>query len=152
MAENTEDVQKTEERLEKLNMFLSEKRKEWTGRVKTLAEDIRDVKKLTEVSVFISSYRAMLVENIAEIAVKVRQRYSVYYVHYKQNYHYYISRHDFKLTDKRIDIMLQADLRYKLEEIGYLEAQLDFYKECVKTFDQMTWAIKNKIAIENLNY
>ncbi len=149
MAE--EDVEKIEERLEKLNEFLNTKRKEWTERVKSLAEDIRDVKKLSEVSVFVSSYRAMLVENIAEVAVKVRQRYSVYYVHYKQKYHSYM-RYDFKLTDKRIDIMIQADLRYKLEEIGYLEAQLDFYKECVKTLDQMAWGIKNKIAIENLNY
>jgi hypothetical protein len=150
MAENNDDLDKVEERLDKLNAFLASKRREWTNRIKGLAEDIREVSKLSDVTVYVSSYRAMLVENIAEIAVKVRQRYSSYYVNYKQSYHYYISRHDFKLTDKRIDIMIQADLRHKLEEIGQLEAQLEFYKECVKTLDQMAWGIKNKIAIENL--
>ena len=144
-----EKADEVEERLDKLNNFLKEKRTEWTERIKGLAMDIRDISKLSDVSVYVSSYRAMLIENIAEIAVKVRQRYSVYYVHYKQKYHSYM-RYDFKLSDKRIDIMIQADLRHKLEESGYLEAQLEFYKECVKSLDQMTWGIKNKIAIENL--
>jgi hypothetical protein len=141
--------EKAELRLKKLDIFLSVKRTEWKNRIKGLAEDLRDIKNITEITVFVSSYRAMLIENVADIAVKVRQRWSSYNVNYKLKYHSYM-RYDFKLTDKRIDLMIQADLRYKLEEIGLLEVQLEFYKEAVKTLDQMTWGVKNRLQAENI--
>lgn len=137
--------------LEKLDEFLKLKRIEWRDRIKSLSEDIKDIKKLAEVGTLVSSYRAMLIENIANIAVKSRRLHGTYNVFYKQKYHYY-KNYDFKLTDKVIHVMAEADLINDLMEIGHLDIQLDFYKEAVKTLDQMSWAIKNRIAIENLMF
>jgi len=138
-----------EERLVKLDKFLHIKRVEWKDRIKVLAEDLRDIRNVSEISVLVSSYRAMLIENVADMAVKVRQRYSAYNANFKIKYHSY-KHYDLKLTDKVIEKMILADLRYKLEEIGYLEVQLEYYKEAVKTLDQMTWAIKNRIQAETI--
>lgn len=150
MTDKTEKIEQAELRLKNLDDFLRERRIEWRERIEKLAKDLRHIDKLTEVSVLVSSYRAILIENIADISIKVRQRWSSYNVHYRQRYHYYITRHDFKLNDKRIDISIQADFKIKLDEIAYLEAQLEYYKEAVKTLDQISWQIKNRIAAENI--
>jgi hypothetical protein len=36
------------------------------------------------------------------------------------------------------------------QKIGLLEAQLDFYKESVKTLDNMGFAVRNRLAIKDL--
>jgi hypothetical protein len=148
MAESDNTIA-TEERLEKLNIFLQEKRTNWKERIHEISEELRDIKNIVNITVLVNSYRSMLIENIADMAVKIRKRYSAYNANYKIKYHGYL-RYDYKLSDKRIDIFVQSDLRYKLDEIGFLEIQLEFYKEAVKTLDQMTWAIKNRIQAENI--
>jgi len=146
-----EDKEKTEERLSNLDKFLKEKRNEWTIRIKSLSDDIKDIKKLTEVSSLVSSYRSMIIENIANIAVKSRRLHGYYNIYYKQKYYHY-KQHDYKLNDKKMHIMIESDLTNELMEIGLLDIQLEFFKEAVKTLDQMGWAIKNRIAIENLMF
>jgi hypothetical protein len=36
------------------------------------------------------------------------------------------------------------------QKISLLEAQLDFYKESVKTLDNMGFAVRNRLAIKDL--
>jgi hypothetical protein len=46
--------------------------------------------------------------------------------------------------------MVEADLSSLNKQIGFLTTQIDFFKECIKTLDNIGWAIKNKLNINEL--
>jgi len=39
----------------------------------------------------------------------------------------------------------------RIRQTDLLENQIEWYKQCIDTLDRMGWAIKNKIAIEQIN-
>ncbi len=147
--QNQEEIELREEKFKKLEILLANTRSDWSKRLKDLTKNLRLITTLVETNALISSYRAMLVENTADLSIKIRKFKSSFNINYKQLYHKYLN-HDYKLLDKRIDIMIHADLSYKLNQIGLLEAQKNFYIDQVKGLDQMAWAVKNRISIESL--
>jgi hypothetical protein len=58
--------------------------------------------------------------------------------------------YDYKLTDKQKEQFLVADMTEDHQKISLLEAQLDYYKESVKTLDNMGFAVRNRLAIKDL--
>jgi hypothetical protein len=57
---------------------------------------------------------------------------------------------DYKLTDKQKEQFLIADMTEEHQKISLLETQLDFYRESVKTLDNMGFALRNRLALKDL--
>ena len=152
-VENTNDTNNEEskltndEKLLKLEEQLQTFRNTWGDRIITLVKKIKNVELLKDAQVDMLSYRQMLVEQLIKFNVRLRKSETIYEQKYKNRFITYFN-YDYKLNDKQKDSFVNADLAFYRRQISLLESQTDYYRECIKTLDQMGWAIKNRINID----
>jgi D-mannonate dehydratase len=151
MDTQNENIQSTTEqdKLNDLDRFLEKQRSEWGDRIMEVIDMIRHMDKLSEAQVTMLSYRHMVIDQIARINITLRKRESAYNIQYKNKFIEYYN-YDYKLNDKQKVNMVEADLSSLNKQIGFLTTQIDFFKECIKTLDNIGWAIKNKLNINEL--
>ena len=146
-----EQITQTEfDKLNELERFLEKQRSEWGDRIMEVIEMIRELDKLTEAQVTMLSYRHMVIDQIARINITLKKRESSYNIQYKNKFIDYFN-YDYKLNDKQKVNMVEADLANLNKQIGFLGAQIDFFRECVKTLDNIGWAIKNRLNINEIS-
>lgn len=135
-----------DEKLEALETQLAEQRNNWGNRLIVLIKTINDISNLADSQVTMLSYRQMIVDQLAKLHIRNRKIKSTYERNYKVKLLEYYN-HDFKMADKHKDAAVIGDLHYIKKQINFLEIQIDYYGECIRTLDQMAWAIKNRINI-----
>jgi hypothetical protein len=138
-----------ENKLEKLEEYFAAKRVDWSDKIREIIYMMRNVKKLDEAIVLMLSYRQMVLESLTELNVKSHKAEAAYKSQYRVKYMGYYN-HDYKLNDKQKDSMVKADLIEKRKQINLFENQIEFYRESIKTLDNMGWAIKSRISVEQM--
>ena len=133
-----------------LEKFLEKQRSEWGDRIMEVIDMIRHMEKLSEAQVTMLSFRHMVIDQIARINITLKKKESTYNIQYKNKFVEYFN-YDYKLNDKQKVNMVEADLSSLNKQIGFLSTQIDFFKECIKTLDNIGWAIKNKLNINELS-
>jgi hypothetical protein len=66
---------------------------------------------------------------------------------YQRRFRYYTLEYDIKLTGGEKEKFVKADLMPIRRQINILESHIEFYSECIRTLDNMAFAIKNRITI-----
>lgn len=136
-------------KINQVDEYLSTQRQEWTQKIRELAKSFRDVNLLNEAMVQIPSYRQILIEQIAQLNIKIKQQQARLHKTYKNSYIKYFE-YDYKLTDKQKESFLKADMSDDNMILDLLETQMDFMKESVKTLDNMSWAVRNKLQLNGI--
>lgn len=152
MEENNLQNQETmsnDDKLKAIEDQLSEQRDKWGSRLIELIKSINNVENLAETQVTMLSYRQMITDQMAKLNIRLRKVKSTYERNYKTKLLEYYN-HDYKMSDKHKDAAVIADLHFIKKQISFLEIQIDYYTECVRTLDQMAWAIKNRINIATI--
>lgn len=144
-----QEVATEQDKLNDLDRFLEKQRSEWGDRIMEVIDMIRHMDKLSEAQVTMLSYRHMVIDQIARINITLKKRESTYNIQYKNKFIEYYN-YDYKLNDKQKVNMVEADLSSLNKQIGFLSTQIEFFKECIKTLDNVGWAIKNKLSINEL--
>jgi len=132
-----------------VDQYLGGQRQEWTAKIRELAKAFKDIDDLNEAMVTIPSYRQIIVEQIAQLNIKIKQQERRLSKTYKESFIKYYE-YDYKLTDKQKESFLKADMSDDSMILSLLETQMDFYKESVKTLDNMSWAVRNKLQLNGL--
>ena len=143
------EIQTELDKLNDLEKFLEKQRSEWGDRIVDLIAKIRDFDNLAEAQVTMLSYRHMIIDQIAKININLKKRQSSYNIQYKNKFLEYFN-YDYKLNDKQKVNMVEADLSILDKQIGFLTTQIEYFKECIKTLDNVGWAIKNRLNINEL--
>jgi hypothetical protein len=138
-----------DEKLKAVETQLADQRAKWGERLITLIKTINNLENLQESQVTMLSYRQMIVDQMAMINIRLRKVKSTYERNYKTKLLEYYN-HDYKMSDKHKDAAVVADLHFLKKQISFLETQIEYYSESVRTLDQMAWAIKNRINIESI--
>jgi len=133
----------------KLDAYLNDQRQEWTLKIRELAKCFKSVEKLNQAMVEIPSYRQILIEQIAQLNIKIKQQDSSLAKKYKTKFVSYYE-YDYKLTDKQKESFIKADMSEDGMVRNLLETQMEFMRESVKTLDNMSWAVRNKVQINSL--
>jgi hypothetical protein len=133
----------------KIDAYLNTQRQDWTQKIRELAACFKDVDKLNQAMVEIPSYRQIIIEQIAQLNIKMKQQQAKLAKTYKSSYITYF-QYDYKLTDKQKESFLKADMADDNMILGLLETQMDFLRESVKTLDNMSWAVRNKLQLNGL--
>lgn len=133
----------------KLDSYLNEQRQEWTLKIRELAKCFKSVEKLNQAMVEIPSYRQILIEQIAQLNIKIKQQQASLSKKYKTKFVGYYE-YDYKLTDKQKESFIKADMSEDSMVLNLLETQMEFMRESVKTLDNMSWAVRNKVQINSL--
>jgi len=132
-----------------VDQYLGNQRQEWTAKIRELAKAFKNVDDLNEAMVTIPSYRQIIIEQIAQLNIKIKQQERKLSKVYKDSFIKYYE-YDYKLTDKQKESFLKADMSDDSMILSLLETQMDFYKESVKTLDNMSWAVRNKLQLNGL--
>jgi len=132
-----------------LDEKLAIERGSWTEKITELAKRIKYINGLEDLIAEMLSHRQVLVDRSTQMNIMIKKQKARIDVLWRENFIKYYN-FDYKLTDKQKEQFLVADMTEDHQKIGLLEAQLDFYKESVKTLDNMGFAVRNRLAIKDL--
>ena len=61
-------------------------------------------------------------------------------------------RDDVKLTNGEKHQFIKADLSTLRTQLDMLQSHIDYYYECIKTLDNMAFAIRNRISLDDKEF
>ncbi len=137
------------EKILALDKKLSEQREEWTLKIQDLAKSLRYINGMEDTIAMVLSNRQRMIDHIAYINVKIKDQKRKITDRYREAYLRYYE-YDYKLGEKQKERFIEADLADENAILSHLENQLEFFKESVKTLDNMGFAIRNRLAIKDL--
>lgn len=132
-----------------LDKKLSSQRTEWTNNIKELAQSLRNLNRLEETIAEVLSSRQSLVEQMSYLNMKVKEQKNKVNIRYREAYIRYYE-YDYKLGEKQKDKFIEIDLADENMILSHLENQVEFFRDSVKTLDNMGFAIRNRLALKDL--
>tara|TARA_Y100000766_G_C18669430_1_gene489246 strand:- start:102 stop:536 length:435 start_codon:yes stop_codon:yes gene_type:complete len=138
-----------ENRITLLDSRLGEQRGKWTTKITALANGIKTLSGMEVVIGDILQTRQLLVEQLMYIEIKKKDQKKQLDLKWKDAWIRYYN-YDYKLTDKIREKFIEAELADDKMILSLLENQVDFYRESVKTLDNMGFAVRNRLAIKDL--
>ena len=145
--EKTEET-KSSDKEDFVQKFTKE-RSVWTENIVSIGKRFRDVEKLAEVQVDLYSQRQLLIEyqyKLIAIHIKLKRMFAI---EWKTAYDNAGKNEDIRYSEKektKVSEFMTADLRYKVESVS---SQIEFFRETMKTIDNMIFGVKHRIEIEN---
>jgi chromosome segregation ATPase len=132
-----------------LDKKLSSQRTEWTNNIKELSQSLRRLNQLEETIAEVLSSRQSLVEQISYLNMKVKEQRNKVNIRYREAYIRYYE-YDYKLGEKQKEKFIETDLADENMILSHLENQVEFFRDSVKTLDNMGFAIRNRLALKDL--
>lgn len=127
--------------------FETEKQ-EWTVRIGDIASRFKNIEGLAEVQVDLYSQRQLATEYIHQMMVKQSQLKKFWLVEWKKVYDKFENsdvRYGEKERTKFAD-EATSKIKFKMEMIAH---HIDFFRETVKTIDNMIFGVKHRVDIED---
>ena len=132
-----------------LDRKLSGQRTEWTRIIKGLAQSLRNINELEVTIAEVLSSRQSLVEQMSYINMKVKEQKAKIAIRYREAYIRYYE-YDYKLGEKQKERFIETDLATENMILSHLENQVEFFRDSVKTLDNMGFAIRNRLSLKDL--
>jgi len=139
----------TKENILALDGKLSRQRTEWTNNIKKLAQSLRNLNLMEETIAEVLSSRQSLVEQMSYLNMKVKEQKAKVAIRYREAYIRYYE-YDYKLGEKQKERFIETDLADENMILSHLENQVEFFRDSVKTLDNMGFAIRNRLALKDL--
>lgn len=130
-----------------LESRLLEDRKQWGSKISILIKDLKEVDRLAELQVMMLSYRQIIIEKIPEIKALLYKKNTSSDNYYKMLFRHYATNYDLKINGGERERLIRTDLSPIQRQINLLQSHLDFYGECIRTLDNMAYAIKNRLTL-----
>lgn len=137
------------EQLLALDTKLSTQRTEWSNRIKALAQSLRNINTMEVTIADVLSSRQTLIDQSAYMNMKIKEQKGKIAIRYREAYIRYYE-YDYKLDEKQKQKFIETDLHSENMVLSHLENQMDFFRESVKTLDNMGFAIRNRLALKDL--
>ena len=137
---------------EELAVRLAKDRTDWNLKINDLVELLKDMSTLGECQVLMLSYRQILLDKITDFKTTKHKRNAAYDRYYKIKYREYSVEYDIKLTSSENVAFIKADLSHLRTQMEMLQSHMDYYQECIKTCDNLAFAIRNRINLDDKEY
>jgi len=144
-----QETKKEKNKITLLDEKLGEQRDKWSRKITALAHGIKTLSGMEIVIGDILQTRQLLVEQLMYIQIKTKEQKKQIDLKWKDAWIRYYN-YDYKLTDKVRTQFLEAELADDKMIHSLLENQVEFYRESVKTLDNMGFAVRNRLAIKDL--
>jgi hypothetical protein len=143
------DDSKIKQSNEELESRLIKDRVDWKTKIVDLIAQIKSMSKLAECQVNMLSYRQILLDKMGELKNTIYKRNAAWERYYKLEYREYSINYDLKLTGGEKHQFIRADLSSLKNQIEMLQGHVEYYQECIKTLDNLAFAIRNRIRLED---
>lgn len=141
------DNSKTNEQNTKLSNDLAVERDEWKKKVTELVFKMKDNRNLSEIQVYQLSYRQQAQEKLAVYRTLLEQRQVMLDTQFRDRFREYSIGYDLKLNGTEKTTFTNADCGAMRIQIAMIRAQIQYFEECVKTLDNLGFAVRNRIEI-----
>lgn len=122
-------------------------RDKWSNKIRELIAMMKNVNDIPEAQVYMLSYRQMLLDSISSFQTSLYKKNVSFDTYYKKKFREYTLDYDIKLNGGEKEKMIRADLTLVQRQIHLLESHIDYYRECIRTLDNMGFAIRNRIRV-----
>jgi hypothetical protein len=144
MSENKENVKN-------LAKEMIESEKEWDARIRLLNSKLNgDIRGVVDLQSDVLSYRQMITDEVKIYAVRIWKLVQKMKVLNKARFEFYATSYQVKTSGAEKVKLIDADLSEHQLFINELDEHVNFLRDTGKNLDNMHFAIKNKIELENI--
>jgi hypothetical protein len=140
-----------DDKINKTNVTLEERfkeeRSEWNDKIIILIESIKHTPKLAEAQVIQLSYRQVIQDKLAEYRILHEKRQEMFDKQSVDRFREYKLSYDIKLSSSETQAFVQSDCKALKLQIKMIHTQIIYFEECIKTLDNLGYAIKNRIEM-----
>lgn len=140
-----------DDKINKTNVTLEERfkeeRSEWNDKIIILIESIKHTPKLAEAQVIQLSYRQVIQDKLAEYRILHEKRQEMLDKQSVDRFREYKLSYDIKLSSSETQAFVQSDCKALKLQIKIIHTQIIYFEECIKTLDNLGYAIKNRIEM-----
>jgi hypothetical protein len=134
---------------EELELRLTTDRVDWKNKINELVLKIKNMNELAECQVNMLSYRQILLDKVTDFKTMIFKRNATWERYYRSQYREYTLNYDVKLTSGEKHQFIKAELSSLKIQIEMLQSHVDYYQECIKTLDNLAFAIRNRIRLDD---
>jgi len=124
-------------------------RSDWTEKVRTIASKFRSIDNMVEVQVELYSERQVATDYIHELTVLFSKLKKLYLTEWKKAYDALSMNEDLRYNERektKFSDEKAAGSKLKME---ILQNHIDYFRETVKTIDNMIFGVKHRLDIED---
>ena len=140
-------------KIKEANILLEERlvqdRVEWKDKIKDLIHQSKNYNELAECQVYMLSYRQIILDKLGEFKSTIYKRNATWDKYFKESWREYSLNYDMKLSNGEKAQFVKADLSSLKIQISLIESHVEYYQECIRTLDNMAFAIRNRIHLED---
>lgn len=141
------DDSKTKEVNAELEERFKTERAKWNKDIIELVKCLNNTNKLSEAQVTQLSYRQIIQDKLAEYRILKEKREEAFDKLCQVRAKEYTTGSEIKLTNAEKNKFASNDHSATKQQVHMISTQITYLEECVKTLDNLGFAIKNKIEI-----
>ena len=130
-----------------LERLIQDDKRKWGEKISVIISMSGDMSKIGEAQVLMLSYRHQLVDSMTDTHFNLYKINTKYEKAFKERYLYYTLEDDRKFTGGEKDKFVRADLSELRRQSQMVESHIEFYRECIRTLDNLGFAIKRRMEL-----
>jgi len=145
---NLENQQEDSSKLNYIERFEKE-RTDWTNTIKDIAKRFKNIEDLVDVQVDLYSERQRALEYMHELQVLSSKLKKFYLSEWKKAYDALSMNEDFRYNEREKNKMAEEKTSASKLKLDILQTHIDFFKDSIKTIDNMIFGVKHRLEIED---
>jgi hypothetical protein len=126
----------------------SKEREDWTSKVSSLSERLRNIYDVAELLTDLYSQRQIAGDYAHELVGHASRLNRIYRERKKERFLYYTQNYDLRLDKDPKMLFIDVDLADLVERREILQNHLEFMRETLRSIDTMCYGVKHRIALE----
>jgi hypothetical protein len=123
-------------------------REEWISKIQDFSDNLRTVSQIGELMVEVYSQRQIAVEYSHTLMSHIIKINKIYREKKHEKYIYYTQNYDVRLDKDAREGHIGYDLTEIIEKRDMVQNHLEYFRETIKTIDNIIFGIKHRISLE----
>jgi hypothetical protein len=148
MSSNQDLEQKQASSNDTLATRFRKEREDWITKIQEFSDNLRTVSQIGELMVEVYSQRQIAVEYSHTLMSHLIKINKIYREKKHEKYIYYTQNYDVRLDKDAREGHIGYDLTEIIEKRDMVQNHLDYFRETIKTIDNIIFGIKHRISLE----
>ena len=126
-----------------------QERNDWTEDVRGISSRFKNIDDMVDVQVDLYSKRQLGVEYMHQLMVLQSRLKKTWIAEYKKAYDALILDQDYRYSEKERQRIAEEKTSASKLKLDILQSHVDFFRETIKTIDNMIFGLKHRLEIED---
>lgn len=126
-----------------------QERNDWTEDVRGISSRFKNIDDMVDVQVDLYSKRQLGVEYMHQLMVLQSRLKKTWIAEYKKAYDVLILDQDYRYSEKERQRIAEEKTSASKLKLDILQSHVDFFRETIKTIDNMIFGVKHRLEIED---